>query len=255
MLKQQYDIHPAATIFPMMTDDEYEGLKQDISENGQREDIVVWCGKLIDGRNRLRACEELGRTPDIAELDEDQDPWKYVISHNLHRRHLTTSQRASVAAKMAKLKHGGDRKSDEIKSQICASITDAATQLNVSPRSVTNAKIVQEHGSDSVKKAVEQGELSVSLAAKLVKKFPNKKEQSKILSDGIQSVRDAVREPSKKSTVSEVDTSSDCFEWVDVVDDDEPQEDCKLDEFKRFWSKCSDLSKTAIRIWINDQNF
>jgi hypothetical protein len=38
---------------------------------------------------------------------------------NLHRRHLTTSQRASVAAKMAALKHGGDRKPDEIKVHFC----------------------------------------------------------------------------------------------------------------------------------------
>lgn len=80
------------------------------------------------------------------------------MSHNLHRRHLTTSQRASVAAKMAKLKHGEVGNGRKVDAQLCVStVEDAATQLNVSPRSVTNAKIIQEHGSDSVKKAVEQG--------------------------------------------------------------------------------------------------
>lgn len=239
MLKQQYEIHPAATLFPLMTDEEYQGLKQDIAENGQREDIVVWCSKLIDGRNRLRACEELQREPSIAELDEDQDPWKYVISHNLHRRHLTTSQRAMVASKLATLKHG-DVKTQKSERQNCTSIGDAAKTLNVSPRSVKTAKQVQEHGSESVKQAVEQGELPVSLAAKLVREVPDKKEQSRIVSQGAKAVRESIA------------SIENPIEWVDG-DDDEPQEDCKLEEFKKFWSCCSEVSRAAIRVWINYQ--
>lgn len=42
------------------------------------------------------------------------------------------------------------------------------------------------------------------------------------------------------------------IEWQDV-DDEEPHEDCKLPEFKKFWEKCSDLSKAAIRVWISTQ--
>lgn len=228
MLKQSYEVHPAATLFPMMTEDEYKGLKQDIADNGQHEDIIVWCGKLIDGRNRLRACEELGRQPEIAELDEETDPWKYVISHNLHRRHLTSSQRSSVAAKLAQLKHGEVGNGRKVEGQKCTStIADAAKALSVSPRSVKNAKVVQEHGSEQVKQAVEQGELPVSLAAKLVKEVPSKREQTKLLTEGIDAVREAVSPNKKEST-----------------------DDCKLDQFRKFWSGCSDISKAAIRIWI-----
>jgi hypothetical protein len=234
-----YPIHPAANIFPLMTDEEYEGLKQDIDENGQREDIVVWCGKLIDGRNRLRACEELQRQPSIAELDEDQDPWKYVISHNLHRRHLTTGQRSSVAAKLATLqKH---KKKDDTSKDV--SQDDAAKLLGVSLPSVQRAKQVQEHGSESVKKTVEQGSLPVSLAAKLVKEVPDKAEQSKVVAKGVESVRTAVAHKQEKEPV-----------WVDV-EDDEPQDDYKLEEFKKFWKHCSEVSKAAIRVWLNEQSW
>jgi hypothetical protein len=207
MQKQQYEIHPAATLFPLMTEDEFEGLKQDIAKNGQREDIVVWCGKLIDGRNRLRACEELQRTPSIAELDEDQDPWKYVISHNLHRRHLTTSQRAMVASKLANMRQGEGGPGRAKVSNDTIAMDDAAKQLNVGRATVARAKQVQEHGSESVRQAVEQGSLPVSLAAKLVKEVPDKKEQAKIVAKGTKEVRDTL-EPHKE-----------VLEWVNVDDE------------------------------------
>jgi hypothetical protein len=46
--------------------------------------------------------------------------------------------------------------------------------------------------------------------------------------------------------------SDDPVEWKDVDDEEEasPQEDCKLTEFKRFWNKCSDISRAAIRVWV-----
>jgi|LSQX01.1.fsa_nt_gb hypothetical protein len=38
---------------------------------------------------------------------------------NLKRRHLTESQRAMIGARLANIEHGGDRKSEKIKGQIC----------------------------------------------------------------------------------------------------------------------------------------
>jgi len=196
MLKQQYEIHPAATLFPLMTEEEYEGLKQDIAENGQREDIVVWCGKLIDGRNRLRACEELQRQPSIAELDDDQDPWKYVISHNLHRRHLDATQRGMIAGKMATLQRGGDRKTEDFKVSKETLIEDAAKLLNVGRESVMRAKKVLEHGSDELITACERGDVPVSLAAKLVTEEPDKKFQTKLVKQGRDAIKAHMTEPS-----------------------------------------------------------
>src|SRR5690606_33589017 len=50
-------VHPAATIFPMMDDERLRELAEDIKQNGQREPIVYWKDQLLDGRNRLKACE------------------------------------------------------------------------------------------------------------------------------------------------------------------------------------------------------
>jgi len=91
--------HPAASLFPLMVDDEYRALMDDIRLNGQREPIIVAEGKVLDGRNRLRACEELGIAPLTRQWQPTRDGLAidYVVSMNLHRRHLTASQRAAVA--------------------------------------------------------------------------------------------------------------------------------------------------------------
>ncbi len=50
---------------------------------------------LIDGRNRRIACQALGIVPDYILLD-GQDPVTYIISANIHRRHMTKGQQAIV---------------------------------------------------------------------------------------------------------------------------------------------------------------
>jgi hypothetical protein len=87
----------------MMSDEEFRALKADIKEHGQCEMIVLFEGRILDGRNRYRACVELGIEPDVCEIDDPKycpDPIAYVVSHNLHRRHLTREQRADIMRQM-----------------------------------------------------------------------------------------------------------------------------------------------------------
>lgn len=91
----ELDFHPAANIFPLMTDAEYAALVSDIAEHGQREAIWLHDGMVLDGRNRLFACNELGLVPEFREYTGD-DPQAFVVSLNLHRRHLTREQRDEV---------------------------------------------------------------------------------------------------------------------------------------------------------------
>jgi len=91
-------VHPAALIFPEMTPDEYAGLRDDIAAHGQRDPIITWQGQILDGRHRFRACEDLDLDPVTLEYEgEISEIPAFVISRNLHRRHLTASQRAMVA--------------------------------------------------------------------------------------------------------------------------------------------------------------
>lgn len=188
--------HPAASLFPMMDQEAYELFKADIKENGQREPITIWQGQLLDGRNRLKACEELGIKPAKFELGKDIDPVSWVLSHNLHRRHLDTSQRAMVAAKLANLPVGTNQHAKEGTHKCAPSVEQAAELLNVSPRTVNNAKKVLDKGSVEVVKAVEQGELKVTTAAEFVEEEPDKREQSRLVKKGPEAVKAHITEPS-----------------------------------------------------------
>jgi hypothetical protein len=90
-------IHDVANIFPLMSDDEFTALIQDIKENGQREPIWLHENKIIDGRNRYKACCELGIQPKYAQWNSEGSLVAFVMSQNLHRRHLTSSQKAVIA--------------------------------------------------------------------------------------------------------------------------------------------------------------
>jgi N6-adenosine-specific RNA methylase IME4 len=93
------EAHEASSLFPLMANGEYRALVDDIRVNGLREPIVIADGKVLDGRNRLRACEELGIEPRTRTFSRTVDGSlvDYVVSLNLHRRHLTPSQAAAVA--------------------------------------------------------------------------------------------------------------------------------------------------------------
>jgi ParB-like chromosome segregation protein Spo0J len=91
-----YADHPFASIFPMMAPDEYGALREDIRAHGLREPIWLFEGQILDGRNRYRACQDVGVTP-RADTYIGDDPIAFVISLNLQRRHLTPGQKADVA--------------------------------------------------------------------------------------------------------------------------------------------------------------
>jgi len=90
--------HEVASVFPLMVGEDFENLKADIADNGLRE--AVWLhpdGSIIDGRNRHRACIETNTAPRFRTWDGQGSLVTFVVSMNLHRRHLTSSQRAVVA--------------------------------------------------------------------------------------------------------------------------------------------------------------
>jgi ParB-like chromosome segregation protein Spo0J len=100
-----YKVHPVAGLFPMMDDTALVKLTEDIGTHGQREPIVLNHDEtvIVDGRNRYLACQNLGLEPDAEVLDDsytDDDLRDYIISANLHRRHLTTGQRAVLATEL-----------------------------------------------------------------------------------------------------------------------------------------------------------
>jgi N6-adenosine-specific RNA methylase IME4 len=151
-------ISPLANIFPLVEGAEFDELVVDIREHGLHEPITLLAGKILDGRNRYRACEAAGVEPAFT-LYQGDDPVSYVISLNLRRRHLDESQRALVAARLATLKLGDNQHSEGLP------IGRSSELLNVSERSVARAREVQARGTPELVRAVERGKVSVSAAA------------------------------------------------------------------------------------------
>jgi hypothetical protein len=100
-MSEPLKFHPLADIFPLMRGPEFDDLVADIRTHGLIESIVIYEGKVLDGRNRYRACEEAGVWPKFEDYTGNT-PAAYVISANIRRRHLTAEQRHDLIAKLVK---------------------------------------------------------------------------------------------------------------------------------------------------------
>jgi hypothetical protein len=98
-MNSKYEPHELASIFPEMGEEEYQALESDIATNGQLEPITLYEDRILDGRHRYRACQELGIEPTLREY-EGTNPEGYVLSLNLHRRHLSGAALWGVILRM-----------------------------------------------------------------------------------------------------------------------------------------------------------
>ena len=103
-------VHPAADLFPMMGDEEIDALGADIKKNGLRHRLAFLIVgeddyRLIDGRNHIEAMVradiqvDLNRHSEFWSVDKC-DPYAYVISANIRRRHLTAEQKDDLIVKV-----------------------------------------------------------------------------------------------------------------------------------------------------------
>jgi ParB-like chromosome segregation protein Spo0J len=104
--------HPIANIWPLLPERELRELAEDIKANGLRNPI--WRhrdGRIIDGRNRYLACRIAGVEcrHEVYEGEDGPELISFIVSLNEKRRHLSTDQRAAIAADLATLAHGSNR--------------------------------------------------------------------------------------------------------------------------------------------------
>lgn len=158
--------HPLADLFPPLAESDLAALTADIRERGLLEPIWLYEGKILDGRNRIQACEALGIACPTREYPGD-DPLAFALSLNLVRRHLSESQRAMIAAKIANMRQGrpGEKAANLPDYQVSQS--HAAEMLRISERTLRDAKKVQLEAQPQLVKAVETGTIAVSAAARL----------------------------------------------------------------------------------------
>jgi N6-adenosine-specific RNA methylase IME4 len=176
--------HPLADIFPLIEGEDFQALVADIRQHGLHEPIVLLEDKILDGRNRYRACIAAGVDPIFVPYRGD-DPVSFVISFNLRRRHLDESQRAMVAAKLATLRRGDNQHTEGLP------IGRSSDLLNVGERSVARAREVIDRGTPELQRAVERGDVSVSVAADISDLAPD--DQREIVARGEREILDAAK--------------------------------------------------------------
>jgi len=180
--------HEYANLFPLLEGEAFWSLVEDVRANGVREPIVMYEGRVLDGRNRYLAAREAKVPYPVVQYDGD-DALAFVVSLNLKRRHLNESQRAMAAAKIAQLP--AHRPADGNSANLRTS--DAAQMLSVSTRSVESARAVQRDGTPALVASVDTGNVTVSAAAE-VAKLPEGIQTEVVAADAVSDVAREIRE-------------------------------------------------------------
>lgn len=160
---------------------------EDIKRNGQRDPIVMTEGMVLDGRNRYQACHFLGVEPITTQWEDTSGlgPVAYVVSKNIHRRHLDPGQRAliwSLAKSLNEeieerarrrqqstaIKDGKPPVSANLRSPQPSKASDEIAKLSgASSRTQEHAKRVVDSGVPELVEAVKNGSAAVSAASEI----------------------------------------------------------------------------------------
>ena len=186
MTERQY--HPVANLFPLLSGEEFAALTNDIAEHGLRDPICLHTdGSIVDGRNRYRACLAAGVKPDFYTFDgTDAELLPYVLSLNLHRRHLNPTQLGFVGAEVEEYyaiearkrqatstggttpqlladrqEAGGDTKKGNAQDH-------AAEAVGTSARGIARAKKIRREGAPEIVSACIDGTLRATDAAEIL---------------------------------------------------------------------------------------
>lgn len=164
--------HPLAALFPMLEEAALQELAWDIRTNGLLEPIVQLDGMILDGRNRFEACQRAEVEPRFVAFT-GSDALAFVASKNLHRRQLTTAQRAIIAAQILDLECppvaqvGHHAAGTAGPGGPPTSQRQVAAAMAVGRGTVQRAIAVVQHGAPELVEATKTGRLKIAQAAEL----------------------------------------------------------------------------------------
>jgi len=231
------DAHEYAQLFPLATDEEIADMAADIKTRGLLNPIVTLDGLVLDGRNRLRACELAGVTPRFIEYS-GTDPLGDVLSWNLHRRQLSTSQRAALAVAIKPIfeKQAKERQVAALKKgdvlPVSANLRQrtkgksahqAAAAVGVSGRTVEDAELIKREAPEAFEE-IKAGRMTVHAAKEGIKEKEVRKERA----------RDPLDTTQERQTPPEDNDSSTLY------------------HLKRFWRIAKKKDRQQFKRWINE---
>lgn len=214
----ELEFHPASGIFPLLEGALFEEFKAAIKRDGLKHRIVTLDGKILDGRNRYRACLVVRVEPRFTEYTGDQDPVDFVFTENADRRHLSPAQWALVGARRRpfdEVKAKERQRQSEGRGKKKVSSKDdtfspprkagerglaseyAGEKVGVSAASIDRARVVLEHGCQELIDAVDSGAVAIAPAAQVAGNVPKGK-QKELVSEGPAAVREQASKLSAK---------------------------------------------------------
>lgn len=167
--------HPLIECIPDMTDEEFAALRESIENNGQKEPITLFEGKILDGRNRYEACQQLQIKPKTR-VYSGHDPKGDVIIPSLARRHLSPAQRAATLVAIRNLPYEPTGKTTRKKESANLQITqsDISDITGASERTVSTIQKLSEEAPELFAK-VQNGEMTPHAAAQELKRQEEEK--------------------------------------------------------------------------------
>lgn len=182
------ELHPICIILPQAAPPDLGRLTQNIKANGLLEKIVLYEGKILDGRNRYLASQQAGveltayNFQDFEDIRETmapdsplRDPISYVMAENLNRRNLTKGQIAQYIVEFEKFRKIG-RPKKGVPGTGIRSNSQVAKDNDISEATIHRAKRIDKLGNKKVAAAVKEGTISQKDGEKIAK-FPKPKQE------------------------------------------------------------------------------
>lgn len=164
--------HPLSSAFPAMPAEDFEALKDSISNIGVQNPITVFEGMVIDGWHRYTAANEVGAVCPTVDL-VGVDPRDFVLAQNKARRHITQAQLAMAATAVHAWRPVGKPLINQGLSnsagpaELAKTTKEIAKSAGVGVRSIEQAKAVQTKATAEVQEAVKRGEIGLEKASKI----------------------------------------------------------------------------------------
>jgi len=239
----------------MLGDADLAVLAQNIKENGLVEPIVTHEGCILDGRNRYRACEIAGVKPRFVEWDgAGGSPTLYAIAKNLHRRHLTLSQQATIGVEILPLLQAEAKKRqatsepgvygakplpvtlpEAVRGQ---SLEIAAKAVQVGASTIGRAKKVKEADPEAYGR-LQRGETTVNAEYRKVRKTPAPKRPSKSTGKRLPIQQNA----HKRRIGDALSTMTGCCKGLSEIDLSLAKPACSKEEIQTWAKVALELSK------------
>lgn len=238
--------HSLSVIFPRMGEVELAALAEDIKTNRLKEPMWLFEDKILDGNNRYRACLKIGyplkEESDFRQFDPKAqgDPLAFVVSANLHRRHLNESQRATVAAALVNTKLGHNRYN-----RTGVTNETAAKMLGVSEAIVKMARTVADKAAPEIFEKVQKGELRLAAARQVVGK--DKHQQVAELAR-IKAENEAKKKKATDAAAAAKAERAANAKNTPKKDDPAYQRMAAVDDFIKKWGELDDMQRRAFVI-------